>query len=174
MLSSYFTRDWASENDSIQDERIPIELSHLPWDSHGDIDMTMEEARWRELPILAVFTNWSKPEAWRKNFRDSDVLAVVENCFVLALFNTSDHNDPTRNEAMRLWGEDLHDSCESGYIRIVSSKGKVVARTEALSDDIGHSLKEMERIFMEAWYQLENMRSAWELGGELGLLCATE
>ena len=90
MLSSYFTRDWASENDSIQDEMIPIELSHLPWDSHGDIDITMEEARWRELPILAVFSNWFKPEAWRNFFRDSDVLApwTAHNFLVAAIMDS--------------------------------------------------------------------------------------
>ena len=151
----YFTRNH-DETDSV-----PIELRDLQWDSHGDIDTAMEESRRRDLPILAVFTDWSKPEEWRRVFDDKDVKVVAENCFVIALFNTSHRSDPLYNEAMRWWGDGLHDCSDSGYVRIISPEGKMIARTEALIDTC-QSMKEMERIFMEAWEKLETMRTSWE------------
>ena len=125
------------------------------------LDRVLDKAQETGKPIFAHFATPPSPpangdssdhydvesEKVARIFSDRCLNREIEECFVPAVFNTDDFNDPDHCRKMRaLFGLHINHQPSKHYLRIYTSDGKrVLVETNDISDK-----KTVQRLMMEA------------------------
>ena len=109
---------------------------------HGSLERALDAARVSGKPILAHFVpptdnsnDATASSEFAGIFSDPQIVRVIEECFVAAVFHTADRNDPKHGKAVRLFGPETSSSSNQHCLRIITPDGqRVVVGTDNVTD----------------------------------------
>jgi len=149
----------SSTNDH-KSQKAPRSIRYVNFNTrtqHGSLERALDAARVLDKPILAHFVppsdNSNGATASSESagiFSDPQIVTVIEECFVAAVFCTADRSHPEHGKAMRLFGPETSSASNQHCLRIITPNGqRVVVGADNVTD------KEIvQRIMVQALEEL--------------------